>query len=65
MKQLVQKLTSIYGPTGNEELVSQAISEEIKESYEGSIPNLHIKFKQNCIIHIQKTISLNTFRRWL
>ncbi|HZJ82846.1 MAG TPA: M42 family metallopeptidase [Clostridia bacterium] len=31
MKQLVQKLTSIYGPTGNEELVSQAISEEIKD----------------------------------
>lgn len=30
MKDLVKKLTSIYGPAGNEELVSQAIREEIE-----------------------------------
>lgn len=32
MRELVQKLTNIYGPSGNEELVSQFIREEI-ESY--------------------------------
>ena len=32
MRELLQKLTSVYGPSGNEELVSQVIREEI-ESY--------------------------------
>ncbi len=30
MRELVQKLTGIYGPAGNEELISQAIREEIE-----------------------------------
>ena len=30
MRELIKKLTSIYGPAGNEELISQAIREEIE-----------------------------------
>ena len=47
MRELVKKLTSIYGPAGNEELVSQAIREEM-ESY---VDEIEVDVMGNLIAH--------------